>query len=167
MAGHTSSHTEPPLSNPKVDHERVDIDTRTVTATGVAIGLLTVAVGFGMWFLFDHFLNREAGRNAPPPPLSIEAPTAPPEPRLQASPPIDLKTMRQEEDTVLKNYAWIDPDRGVVRIPIDRAMELVAHRGAAALKAQPIPKGQTPAGRINPGDTAPGRAFGTKGESRP
>ena len=160
MAGHTSSHTEPPYSNPKVDHERKDINARTVTATGVGFGLLTVAVGFGMWFIFDHFLKREAGRSALPPPLSAEAPTAPPEPRLQASPPVDLKTMRQEEDMVLKNYAWIDPDGGVVRVPSDRAMEMMVQRGPAALKAQPAPKGQP--NPLNPGDTAPGRAFGAK-----
>lgn len=162
MEEHTSSHTEPPLSNPKVDHERVDINARTVTATGLGIGLLTVAVGFGMWFVFDYYLNREAGRSAPTPPLSAEAPTAPPEPRLQASPPVDLKTMRQEEDMVLKNYAWIDPDRGVVRVPIDRAMEMVVQRGAGALKAQPAKGGTNP---LNSGDTAPGRAFGAKKES--
>ena len=34
----------------------------------------------------------------------------------------------QEEQT-LHSYGWVDQQAGVVRIPIDRAMELLAQRG--------------------------------------
>ena len=34
----------------------------------------------------------------------------------------------QEEQT-LHSYGWVDQPAGVVRIPIDRAMELLAQRG--------------------------------------
>jgi hypothetical protein len=35
-----------------------------------------------------------------------------------------LKTLREEDAKALTNYAWVDPSKGVARIPIERAMEL-------------------------------------------
>jgi hypothetical protein len=50
-------------------------------------------------------------------------------PRLQLKPPEDLNNFRAGEETALHTYAWIDRTTGVVRIPIDRAMDLVLERG--------------------------------------
>jgi len=36
----------------------------------------------------------------------------------------NLKTSREDADKALNTYAWIDKNKGVVRIPIRRAMEL-------------------------------------------
>src|ERR1700724_564548 len=35
-----------------------------------------------------------------------------------------LKDVRDEETKALASYAWIDKNKGTVRLPIDRAMEL-------------------------------------------
>ena len=68
--------------------------------------------------------------------------------------------MLQDEDSVLNHYGWVDPERGVVRIPIDRAIDVIATRGLPRFTASAPPSvGSTPDAR-NPGDTAPGRAFG-------
>ena len=50
-------------------------------------------------------------------------------PRLQTLPTLDLRGLRSNEAQVLDSYAWEDKPRGVVRIPIARAMELIAERG--------------------------------------
>lgn len=50
-------------------------------------------------------------------------------PRLQLKPPEDLHNFRTGEETALNTYGWIDRTAGVVRIPIDRAMDLVLERG--------------------------------------
>jgi hypothetical protein len=47
-----------------------------------------------------------------------------------------LKTQRAE----LQDYAWVDRDRGLVRIPVARAMQIVAARGAAAYDPPESPK---------------------------
>jgi hypothetical protein len=52
-----------------------------------------------------------------------------PQPQLQETELQDLKTMRAEEERVLHSYAWVDPEANVVRIPIDRAIDLLAERG--------------------------------------
>jgi hypothetical protein len=41
----------------------------------------------------------------------------------------DIATLHAHEDILLDNYTWIDRSKGTVRIPIDRAIELVAQQG--------------------------------------
>ena len=50
----------------------------------------------------------------------------------------DLAAFRAKEDAKLHGYAWVDKDAGVVRIPIERAMEMIAERGLMAI-APPAP----------------------------
>jgi len=52
-----------------------------------------------------------------------------PEPRLEGNERIDINSFRLNEDKLLNSYGYVDQQRGVVRIPIDRAMQLIAHRG--------------------------------------
>jgi hypothetical protein len=52
-----------------------------------------------------------------------------PKPNLQTSPHDDLVAFRAREDVELNSYGWINRTSGVVRIPIDRAMDLIASRG--------------------------------------
>jgi hypothetical protein len=52
-----------------------------------------------------------------------------PEPRLQIAPREDLRELRAREEAELGSYGWIDKTNGLVRIPIDRAMNLLVQRG--------------------------------------
>lgn len=61
-----------------------------------------------------------------PPRSAAAGPERPPKPRLQIDSSQDLEDMRRNEDAVLHNYGWIDRRTGSVRIPIDRAMDLLA-----------------------------------------
>jgi hypothetical protein len=49
-----------------------------------------------------------------------------------------LKTVREDAETALNTYAWVDKNKGVVRIPISRAMELTTVELA---KQKPAPAG--------------------------
>ena len=49
-----------------------------------------------------------------------------------------LKTVREDADKALNTYAWIDKNKGVVQIPISRAMELTV---ADLAKQKPAPAG--------------------------
>jgi hypothetical protein len=62
-----------------------------------------------------------------------------PTPRLQTDDGYDeIYVMHQKEDLLLENYTWVDEKQGTVRIPIERAMELIAQRGLpVAPAAQP------------------------------
>jgi hypothetical protein len=50
-------------------------------------------------------------------------------PHLQLAPAEDLRQFRERERVELNSYGWINRTAGVVRIPIDPAMELVLQRG--------------------------------------
>jgi hypothetical protein len=55
-----------------------------------------------------------------------------PEPRLETLPGASLARLRAEEDAELSTYGWIDRSNKIIRIPIERAMELIAQRGLPA-----------------------------------
>jgi hypothetical protein len=47
----------------------------------------------------------------------------------------DVADLHAREDLLLNNYSWLDQSQGKVRIPIERAMELIAQRGLPVAKA--------------------------------
>ncbi len=58
----------------------------------------------------------------------------------------DVAELHEREDLLLDHYSWVDQSKGKVRIPIDRAMELIAQRGlpvAPAVTAPPLMTGDT------------------------
>jgi hypothetical protein len=57
----------------------------------------------------------------PPEPLS--------EPRLDADESATLAEFRAAEDTLLNSYEWLDDQQSVARIPIDRAVQILAEHG--------------------------------------
>ena len=70
-----------------------------------------------------------------------------PTPRLQTDDgDQDVADMHAREDLLLNNYSWIDRSKGTVRIPIERAMELIAQRGlpvAPQVQTQPLMVGDS------------------------
>ncbi|HST11397.1 MAG TPA: hypothetical protein VLL05_13555, partial [Terriglobales bacterium] len=70
-----------------------------------------------------------------------------PKPVLENSEQMQFVEELEKQNEVLGSYDWIDQERGVVRIPIDRAMDLVAQRGLPVL-----PEGE--AAHANSGDKA-------------
>jgi hypothetical protein len=52
-----------------------------------------------------------------------------PEPRLEDDERTELNGFRLREEQQLESYGWVDQNAGVVHIPIDQAMKLIAERG--------------------------------------
>ncbi|HVR72717.1 MAG TPA: hypothetical protein VMT52_00220 [Planctomycetota bacterium] len=97
-----------------------------ILATSVVVALTVLALIASGWLyaLLDPMEGEEA-RDHP----SLEAPRSePPMPRLQVSPLDDLGKLRAEEDAILGTYGW-DRESGLFRIPIERAMEVLAAEG--------------------------------------
>ena len=58
----------------------------------------------------------------------------------------DVADLHAREDLLLQNYSWADPAHTKVRIPIERAMELIAQRGlpiAPAVQITPLMTGES------------------------
>jgi len=133
-------HTEPD-NNPTVAHEATDADSHAITRFGISLAFLIVVSQLLLWWVFDHFSEREAKLSPHVPAIiRMQAPTLPPEPRLQGNAPLDvnprldLKQMRDNEDAFLNHYGWIDPDHGIVHVPIDKALDIVAQSGLPKFK---------------------------------
>src|SRR5213078_5129983 len=66
----------------------------------------------------------------------------------------NLKTLREEADKALTTYGWIDKNKGVARIPIERAMELtvaeLAQQKPASAGPIAAPEPQSPAASASP-----------------
>jgi hypothetical protein len=53
-----------------------------------------------------------------------------PTPRIQTDNGAqDLVDLHRREDLLLDHYSWVNQPQGKVRIPIERAMEIIAQRG--------------------------------------
>jgi hypothetical protein len=121
----------PDYSRPENRFEHRDVNVWAVYKFGIALALLCV-VSFGLLFgLYRYFLAREGGA-ASQQKMNVDARDLPPLPRLQSAPIQDLREMRAAEDSILGGYGWVDQQHGVVRIPIDRAIDLLAQRGLAS-----------------------------------
>ena len=98
---------------------------------GIALAFLCV-FAFGLLYgLYQYFLSREGGALSKAQ-VNVDARQLPPMPRLQSAPISDLKDMRAAEDKLLSSYGWVDQAHGIVRIPVDRAIDLLAQRGLPA-----------------------------------
>jgi hypothetical protein len=74
-------------------------------------------------------------------PLAAGQEKEPPPPRLQTQPFKDVHLLRQEQLEKLSSYGWVDQGTGVVHIPIEDAMRIVAERNAVATTGQDAPGG--------------------------
>ena len=120
--------------HPHAGFEQTDVDAWAVGKFGITLVLVclaSLALLFGMFRLYRDKLN------ARPETAVIDPVKVFPQPRLQLTPVRDLEAMRAAENQILTTYGWVDQQKGVVRIPIDRAIELLAARGLPARTTQP------------------------------
>ena len=128
--------TEPqPVVHPEhpVHRETSDVAIGGIFSFAVTL-MVSLVVVFGVVWIFYSYLRREAAQ-----PVAAEFPLAatsmrrlPPEPRLQTEPREDLRTLRDSEEQALTTYGWVDKNAGIVRIPIERAIDLLAAKTGAA-----------------------------------
>jgi hypothetical protein len=112
-----------------VHHETSDVNIRAIFGFGLGLTIVTVVVGAAVWLLFQYFNARESRPVFIEYPLATQDTRVPPEPRLQTNPRQAMNELRARENELLTSYGWVDKDKGVVRIPIERAMQLIVERG--------------------------------------
>ena len=120
--------------------ERQDLTAQAVFGFLLSLVLGGVIVYFVIWGLY-HFMDarqRERQRSQSPLVKQVETDTrlvSPddikkfPPPRLERNERIEINDFRLKEEQTLNSYSWVDEKSGVVRIPIERAMQLLVQRG--------------------------------------
>lgn len=76
----------------------------------------------GIFQFFAHTYQPEQNAQASPQQL-------PPEPRIEEYPWKQLQELHAHEDHILNSYALIDQKQGIVRVPVDRAIDMLAEKG--------------------------------------
>ncbi len=115
-------------SNPIPSHERKDADVFSLLLIGLLLLFICVLVFLVCWGLIHVFNIRETAREEPARAMSPEQQKFPAPQLLQTS-GNDLQTFQAQEERELHSYGWIDRSSGTVRIPINRAMQLLMERG--------------------------------------
>lgn len=118
-------------------HERKDVDVPALFTIAFLLLLLCVAIFIVVTLMVRYFKVHEptAGRANIPATRIKEFP----QPRLEVRPGASLAELRAAEDDELNSYGWIDRKAGTVRIPIDRAMQLLLERGLPDVGAGKTP----------------------------
>jgi hypothetical protein len=159
---------EPDRNKPeKVDtskgYEATDVRVSGILVFLVALSIfaaVTAAMAYGVGKILDARMAREDGpRSKWTKTVDVrqlgDMPNSPelqnkvatlmqqyPTPRLQTDDGAqDIADLHAREDLLLNNYSWVDQSQGKVRIPIERAMELIAQRGlpvAPAVEQAPL-----------------------------
>ena len=120
-----------------------EIDVRGILWTGIALVALALVAHLLMWWMLRGFSRFDEKRDVRLTPIEAASPQKPPpEPRLQVNPNEDMRLMREEEDRLLGEAGWVNRQQGIVRLPVEVAMEEILSRGVSA--AQPAPQPSSP-----------------------
>ncbi|MGA7683760.1 MAG: hypothetical protein WCC32_15205 [Terriglobales bacterium] len=119
--------------------EKQDLSPRSVIyffAGLIALLLVIFGVAFGVYRFLDSYNHANQATMSPmvAPEVDTRAVTpadthAFPQPRLEVSERTELREFIEDQDRKLATYNWVDKDKGIVQIPIDRAMGLIVQRG--------------------------------------
>ena len=123
-------------------HETSDVNVWAIGKFGVALVAICVISLVMLLGLFRYFQAQEETATTP----KVEPRTIFPQPQLQQTPVLDLRAIRAEEDQILNSYGWVDQPKGVVRIPVSQAIDILAKRG---LPSRPQPGMQSAAGNVS------------------
>ena len=116
-------------TNPTIrpDEVSTDINFSAIWKTVIVFIVVSAGLSFGVWRMFRYLRGEDARRDVRRTLIVTPSPI-PPEPRLQVHSHEDLQEYLRAQRERLNSYAWVSRDQGVVRIPIERAMDLVIER---------------------------------------
>lgn len=131
-----ADHNEVP-ENPDIDFEHSDVNYKLMIGSVVLLIIVTVCSMLLSIKIYSTMETRQVEARPTPLPLYQLRPT-PPSPRLQPNPldnsftaEQDLADMHMREAAILETYGWVDKEEGIVRIPIERAIDLLAGEAEA------------------------------------
>jgi len=114
-------------------YELRDANTGAVLGFLAFLALVLAATLLGTWLVF-RFFDYES-REPNPGSAFGSVRQVPAGPLLQVNPRQDLLKTYAEEQALLENYSWEDRKNGTVRLPIDRAIDLLLKKGVPVVPA--------------------------------
>ena len=112
----------------RLGHEPRDISVRVVTWFAVGLVVACVIIYLAVAGLYKIFEHQHPSPDAPSR-IALQPHMIAPQPQLQTNPAVDLEQFQTAEEAKLNSYGWVDKPTSVIRIPIERAMDLIVQRG--------------------------------------
>jgi hypothetical protein len=116
------------VSEESPQHEQRDLRLAALVKIGAGLLVCLVVVGAIAALVLRVVKKPSAPVDSGPQNVATVR-SRPPGPQLQIDPSDELRRLHDDENLLLTRYGWIDKPRGRVRIPIDRAMAVIAARG--------------------------------------
>jgi hypothetical protein len=124
-------HNRPDLNDPEQRFEHRDVNIWAIGKVAIGLVLTTIASMLLVLGVFRYFEVEENAKQVPPA-AGFTAGKLPPEPRLLENEPANLQQYRATENQVLNGYQWVDQKKGLVKIPIDQAIDRLVQKGLPA-----------------------------------
>jgi len=121
------------------DHERKDVDVPALFSVAFLLLLLCIGIFIVVTLMMRYFNAHEPAVTAGQANIPATHAEEFPQPRLEIKPGATLAALRAAEDADLNSYGWVDRNAGIVRIPIDRAIQLILDRGLPDVGAGKTP----------------------------
>lgn len=130
-----SMETKHPVGHipPSEEYEHRDADTSSLLKFGLGLVIVLILVLVSMKWMFSYFAKSQP--LGPPASPFENVRVLPPQPRLQVKSGADLRSYCGDQMQKLNTYGWVDAENGVVRIPIDRAIDATIEHGLPARPA--------------------------------
>jgi hypothetical protein len=125
---------KPPDGGRPVGHETTDVSPLALGLFALGLTLMVAIVLPLLTWLFWRYEGEAQRADPPQSPLAVDE--LPPSPRLEVDPGAELARLRGVEEKTLSSYGWIDRQQGVARVPIERAIAVLAERGLPEPKAK-------------------------------
>jgi hypothetical protein len=113
-------------------HEVRDLPARGVLLTILAVFALIAAAGLTAYGLLQGIEARTH-----PPSLAAFPPRSRTGPQLEVAPAGERRAIEARGRARLADYGWVDREDGIARIPIGRAMAILAEQGWPDPEAEP------------------------------
>lgn len=126
--------------NPETEFEQRDLSAKGILSFLLGLAIFGVIIHYVLTGMYD-VMDRYEQRHQPPlSPLATPVEKQKtqnlaelrgkfPEPRLEVNERTELQGVVLAQEQQLNSYGWIDEKAGVVHIPIERAMQLIAEKG--------------------------------------
>jgi hypothetical protein len=111
--------------NGAAGHETSEVSVRLIVVSLAFLAVATAIVFVLVVGIFRYFYTAYSTEET----MKQTQPVIPPQPRIEVAPYEQLQQLRVKEDHVLNTYAWVDQSTGTVRVPIDKAIDLLAAKG--------------------------------------
>jgi len=121
--------------DPNARWEKRDVNIKGLFIFGFWMAVVLAVTMVGMNFAFKAFKTANPMGPTRSPMVQEGARTIPAPPLLQVHPHRELQDYCDAQQKDVSTYAWIDQASGVVRIPVDRAEDLILAKGLPARTA--------------------------------